>query len=183
MPGSRKPSHDELQLWQRAMRDVARLDTRAPSPADAAATPQPVGERPRGQAPAPAARPAGPASQRAETAPGLDHRTAERLRRGRMPIAATLDLHGLTQSQAHGALVRFIEQCHSGNRRTVLIITGKGFVAVDEDQRQTGVLRRHVPRWLKEPPLRDKVLAVAPARPQHGGAGAVYVLVRRRRQD
>ena len=165
------------------MRDVAPLDTRGPSPADAVAIPQPTGGKPAGQAPAPAARPVGPAPPRAETAPGLDHRSAERLRRGRMPIAATLDLHGLTQRQAHDALVRFIDQCYRGSRRTVLVITGKGFVAVDEDQPQTGVLRRHVPRWLKEPPLRDKVLAVAPARPQHGGAGAVYVLVRRRRQD
>jgi DNA-nicking Smr family endonuclease len=54
----------------------------------------------------------------------------------------------------------------------VLVITGHGRIG-------GGVLKSAVPRWLHEPELRRHVLAIAPARPQHGGAGALYVLLRR----
>ena len=185
MPGSRKPSSDELRLWRSAMRDVDRLDTEIEPPGDGTVQPDDgVGPSTSPSRPKPgvAARPAKDARRRPEMPPGVDHRTSDRLRRGRMPIAATLDLHGLTQHQAHDALVNFIDRCYRGNRRAVLVITGKGTIATDEPQ-ATGILRRHVPRWLNEPPLRDKVLSCAPARGQHGGAGALYVLVRRRRSE
>ena len=117
---------------------------------------------------------------------GLDKRSAERLRRGQMNIEARLDLHGHTQADAHRAAHAFIAACHRAGRRCVLIITGKGGVRDDFDgsfmpDRDSGVLRRNLPRWLAEAPMRPLVLRLESARPQHGGDGAYYVLLRRKR--
>ena len=110
------------------------------------------------------------------TAPGIDRRTAEKLRRGLLAIEARLDLHGHTQNEAHAALAAFIETSWRAGRRCLIVITGKGGVG-----RQAGVLRTVVPSWLDTPPLRGRILAVAPAQPRDGGAGALYVLLRRQR--
>ena len=103
---------------------------------------------------------------------GVDRATAERVKHGRYPVDATLDLHGLTQEEAHRALVRCITGWRAAGRRCVLVVTGHG-------RASGGVLKAAVPRWLAEPDLRRDVLAIAPARPQHGGAGSLYVLLRR----
>lgn len=107
---------------------------------------------------------------------GIDRRTAERLRRGKLPIEARLDLHGRFQDEAHHALNAFITGSAAAGRRVVLVITGKGRVSEGG-----GVLRRSVPQWLRLPPCAVHVLAVMPAQPQHGGAGALYVMLRRKR--
>src|SRR5262249_24067163 len=101
---------------------------------------------------------------------GLDRRTAQKLRRGQMPIAARLDLHGMTQDEAHRALNRFVAASAAAGRRVLLVITGK-----------SGVLRRLVPLLLGEGENRARLLSVAPAQVPHGGAGALYVLLRRAR--
>jgi DNA-nicking Smr family endonuclease len=103
---------------------------------------------------------------------GVDRRTADRVRRGRYPVEAGLDLHGMTQAEAHRALSGFLVDARDEGRRCVLVITGHGRIS-------GGVLKTAVPRWLAEPDFRAHVLAIAPARPQHGGAGALYVLLRR----
>ena len=117
---------------------------------------------------------------------GLDKRSAERLRRGQMNIEARLDLHGHTQADAHRAAHAFIATSHRVGRRCVLIITGKGGARDDFDgsfmpDRDSGVLRRNLPRWLGEAPMRPLVLRLETACPQHGGDGAYYVLLRRKR--
>lgn len=121
---------------------------------------------------------------------GLDRRTGDRLRRGRLAIEDRLDLHGLTRAEAHGALAAFVRRCHAADRRLVLVITGKGGGSggggpwSDESRPGRpgdGVLRRSVPRWLADPPLRGIIAAIHPAHPRDGGAGALYVLLRRRR--
>ncbi len=106
---------------------------------------------------------------------GLDRRSAQRLKRGQMPIEARLDLHGMTQAEAHRTLHRFIAASAEAGRRNLLVITGKGSGA------EGGVLRAAVPRWLVEGENRARVLAFTPAQPRHGGAGALYLLLRRRR--
>jgi DNA-nicking Smr family endonuclease len=111
-----------------------------------------------------------------DAAPGLDRRTAERLRGGALPIEARLDLHGMTQAEAHRALDTFLARAVEAEKRCVLVITGKGGRMAGD-----GVLRAAVPRWLNEAPNRARLLAFAPAQPQHGGAGALYLLLRRRR--
>ena len=117
---------------------------------------------------------------------GLDKRTANRLRRGKMRIEGRLDLHGYTQPDAHSAVHSFINDSKKMGQRCVLIITGKGSFRENIDlgfmpDRDIGVLRRNLPRWLSASPLREMVIHIEPARPQHGGEGAFYVLLRRKR--
>jgi DNA-nicking Smr family endonuclease len=106
---------------------------------------------------------------------GVDRATAERLKRGRYPVEASLDLHGMTQAEAHRALADFIPRSRAGGRRCLLVITGRGRMG-------GGILKAAVPRWLGEPELRRHVLAIAPAQPDAGGSGALYVLLRRMAQ-
>lgn len=107
----------------------------------------------------------------------VDARTVERLKRGRVPIDGRLDLHGLTQAEAHAALVAAVRSGAAQGRRCILVITGRG----DWGGAERGVLRRMVPRWLNEPAIRPHVLAFAEAQPRDGGGGALYLLLRRRR--
>jgi DNA-nicking Smr family endonuclease len=106
---------------------------------------------------------------------GLDRNSDRRLKRGEMEIEARLDLHGHTRDAAHELLRAFIAREAEKGRRCVLVITGKG------RGDGPGVLRTAVPQWLGEAPMRDDVLRFYPAQPRDGGAGALYILLRRRR--
>jgi len=105
----------------------------------------------------------------------MDRRTADRFRRGKLPIEARLDLHGHYQDAAHHALNEFIADSAAAGRRMVLVITGRG------SREGSGVLRARLPQWLNQPPCRNWVLAFTAARPEHGGDGAFYVLLKRNR--
>ena len=105
----------------------------------------------------------------------IDRRSWVRLKRGQIEIERTLDLHGRTQVEAHGALNRFLEMAHAAGLRCVLVVTGKG------GGEGRGILRQMVPRWLSESTHRSHVLTFCPAQPRHGGDGALYVLLKRRR--
>jgi DNA-nicking Smr family endonuclease len=123
-----------------------------------------------------AARPGPSAPPRAaptgEGTPMFDRRRFAR--GGGTAVEARLDLHGLTQDEAHRALTRFIEASSRAGLRQVLVITGKG-------RQGEGVLRGAVPRWLAEDSLRGRVLAASPAAPRDGGSGALYLRLRRAR--
>jgi DNA-nicking Smr family endonuclease len=112
--------------------------------------------------------------------PGIDRNTARRLARGRLAPQARLDLHGMTADHAHRALCAFMAHGAASGLRCVLVVTGKGR-GEDGGARGEGVLRRDTPRWLSVPPLRDMVVGVFEAHQRHGGAGALYVYLRRRR--
>ena len=120
-----------------------------------------------------AARSALPMKAR-ETPADVEANLRHRLARGREALAARIDLHGLTQDAARAALTRFIERSVAEGWRAVLVITGKG---VGGD----GVLRRRVPEWLAAPPIRLHVAGVSEAHRRHGGEGALYVALKRRR--
>ena len=107
---------------------------------------------------------------------GLDRRTATRLRRGQIPIDSRLDLHGLTQKEAHASLIATLTDAQARGERCVLVITGKGL-----SKEGGGVLKTMLPRWLGEPTIRPMVIGKEVARPHHGGSGALYVLLRRLR--
>jgi DNA-nicking Smr family endonuclease len=112
--------------------------------------------------------------------PGLDRRTAERLRRGRTDPEARLDLHGRTLEAAHSELAAFIRRVHGQGMRVVLVITGKGRPQPEGwFARGGGALRENVPRWLGLPPLAALVVGVYPAHARHGGGGAFYVYLKR----
>lgn len=176
----------DAALWRKAIADVEPL-RRAPPKPSAPAKPVPdapaVPPAPAGPAPPPsriagAAPVAAPRPSPRAPAPGLDQRTQQRLRRGQLAVEGRLDLHGMTQVQAHGALAAYVARSRLAGRRCILVITGKG----GRREGDVGVLRASVPRWLAEPALAAHVLAHAPARPQHGGDGALYVLLRRIRE-
>ena len=107
---------------------------------------------------------------------GIDRRTAERLKRGKMAVDGRLDLHGMTQAEAHRALDAFVAASYDAGRRTLLVITGKG-----QGKQDGGVLRGKVPLWLNQAPNRGRVLAFDYAQQRDGGTGALYVMLRRKR--
>ena len=107
---------------------------------------------------------------------GVDKRRVQRLKRGQLDIEARLDLHGLTQKQAHARLDGFLAGAQDRGLRCVLVITGKGRVG-----QEGGTLRQMVPRWLNAPPSRGRVLSMSLAQPKDGGGGAIYLLLKRRR--
>ena len=111
------------------------------------------------------------------TQTGFDKKNAKKLKRGQHPIEGQLDLHGMTQNQAHTALSHFIQNAFQAGKRCVLVITGKGF-KIDGS---IGVLRLAVPRWLNEEPNRGRVLAFSYAMPKDGGEGALYIMLKRKR--
>ncbi len=157
-------------IWADAMRDVRPLRGRsAPILAITpigTSEPQRIIERGSG------ANPPDPIERFA----GIDRANAERLKRGLHPIEARLDLHGLTQAEAHNELIEFVEASYQSGRRCLLVITGRGL-----GPEGPGVLKSAVPRWLAEARTRPRILAISAAQPRHGGAGALYVLLRRQR--
>ncbi|MCC6597172.1 MAG: Smr/MutS family protein [Alphaproteobacteria bacterium] len=171
---------DEQALWRAAMRDVVPLaPVEAPVLEEAPPPPQ---KRLRKVPPrVKDVPPLAPPPARAALNPGLDTRMAEKFRRGKMPIEAVLDLHGYSRSAAYAALNVFIQGAYASKKRCVLVITGKGGGLRDPLSPADGVLKASVPEWLAEPVLRGYILKTALARPNHGGAGALYVLLRRRR--
>jgi DNA-nicking Smr family endonuclease len=151
---------DDAALWQHVVGSVARLQRR----------PAVLPRRDIAAAESGAPRRREPPARFA----AVDRGTAERLKRGLRPIEACLDLHGMTQAEAHRALGDFVRAARAAGRRSLLVITGRG-------TDRPGTLRRSVPRWLDEGELRRQILAVAAAQPRHGGVGALYVLLRRAR--
>jgi DNA-nicking Smr family endonuclease len=179
----RQVTPEERALWHHVVRDAqplrpstspdaAELPSAKP-PAKTPATPAAVSAKP--PSPVIAPPPRLPASRRlvASGPVDLDRRAWLKLRRGLHPIDARLDLHGLTQAEAHARLAGFLASAQQRGNRCVLVITGRGL-------RHGGTLRAMTPRWLDEAPNRARVLAYAEAQLRHGGEGALYVLVRRR---
>ena len=113
----------------------------------------------------------------------MDRKAHRAMVRGRAKPEARLDLHGMTLERAHPALAGFVHRAHAEGLRLVLVITGRGRPddGADVIPRPRGVLRHQVPAWLAQPPLAAMVQQVAPAHRRHGGEGAYYVYLRRRR--
>jgi len=101
----------------------------------------------------------------------LDQSTARKIAKGRVGIDGRIDLHGLTQVEAHARLLRYLHTAYAIGNRTILVITGKGV-------RGEGILRQAVPRWLLEPDFRAIVSGYSEAHVAHGGGGALYVRIR-----
>ena len=116
-------------------------------------------------------------------APGLDRSSAVNLIKGKFKIEGKLDLHGMTQRQANAALIDFIEISFNDRKRNLLVITGKGRSKGEDEmaryEKREGILKNIVPKWLDESPLRGLVLAFTTSQREDGGAGALYVLLRR----
>ncbi|MBI2241829.1 MAG: Smr/MutS family protein [Magnetospirillum gryphiswaldense] len=181
-PRRRTVTPEDARIWRAVVQDVAPLPGKDVLSEEEIEATEPAAEPPVRPVeplfrpdPAPPPRPARPLPDlRVGVTPGLDRRSADRMKKGEMAIDAALDLHGMTQDAAHGALLSFVARAHDAGRRCLLVITGKG-------KQGPGVLRSQVPRWLNQSPLRERILGFSQARPQHGGDGAFYVLVKRQR--
>ena len=172
---------DDAAVWERLTRGVKAYEPELP-PARPAKSSKAKSKQPRRATATPSARPLSAGKQasqpidlRSGEKAGIDGATRRRLAQGQIPIEARLDLHGLTAAQAERRLARFVDQAARTGVRCVLVITGKG-------SEGKGVLRRLVPLWLKTPPLSGQILAISQARQADGGGGALYVMLRRKRQ-
>ncbi|HET9413145.1 MAG TPA: Smr/MutS family protein [Pseudolabrys sp.] len=168
-------SAEERVLWTAITKSIAPLrDSDTPEDVETAEHVIPQIDIPSAKK----ARPAEPAANRRPPplAP-LGRRTRTRVARGKEAIDGRLDLHGLTQSEAHPALLRFLHMARARDARLVLVITGKGGRGAGE----RGVLKRLVPQWLSLPEFRALVIGFEEAHIAHGGEGALYVRVRRTR--
>lgn len=174
--GRRELTDEERILWNRIASSAVPLRGRArtgpPAPADEPAAPAaPAAEA----TPSPASSlPGRPVVPRAPASPpALDRPTRQKLSRGRLAIEGTVDLHGLTQHEAHRLLLSFLSRAHADGVRHVVVITGKGGTG------ERGVLRRVVPDWFATPPFRQFVSGFSDAARGHGGQGALYVRIKR----
>lgn len=177
----RNLSEEERALWESVARQVKPLrkkhrpakpqvaePSREASPAKRAASPHP-----RLTAPAPK-----PSKTVAPALVPLGRRERARLSRGKNEIDARLDLHGMTQTRAHRALLGFLHRAHHDGLTFVLVITGKGKAGAESER---GILRRQVPLWLGLPEFRSLVVGFEEAHIGHGGEGALYIRIRRAR--
>jgi len=171
--GSRRRvlSQDERVLWSTVTRSIAPLRESAAEPETEAA----IAEKPSPVRKAATPAPAKPAPPPSLTP--LGRRMRRGVARGKQAIDARLDLHGLTQSEAHAALLHFLRDAGAREARLVLVITGKG----GRGDGERGVLKRQVPQWLSLPEFRAFVIGFEEASLRHGGEGALYVRLRRAR--
>lgn len=175
---TRRLSKDERELWERLRRSVRPLRgieaTEAEASAGARQTEPDMPAAVRAAAPRIVGPPPKPALLPLVT---MEERARRRLSRGLADVDARIDLHGMGQDRAFHALISFLRHSQARGARTVLVVTGKG--RAGEDGR--GILRQVVPAWLARPEFRSLVVGYDEAARRHGGAGALYVRVRRRR--
>ncbi|MEO3387140.1 Smr/MutS family protein [Mesorhizobium sp. CAU 1741] len=173
----RKLSAEDRILWGKVARSVTPMPGKAledefDEPEEFAQlldAPPPAPARPSDTQPSRQRHPDQPRPQH-----GIDLPTRTKLAKGRLPIEGKVDLHGLTQSEAHALLLSFLHRAHADGRRHVLVVTGKGS-SLGSD----GVLRRAVPAWFATPAFRGLVGGYEAASRRHGGGGAIYVRLRR----
>ncbi len=187
-PGRKTPRLKDWHLWTEVTRTVSPLhperlieipDDTPPVPVTHQKTDTQTKRRPppptNGHA-VPVPVPRKPTSLDKPIEPNLNRK----LRRGQVPIDASVDLHGLRQDEAHAALCRFIAARHNRGDRTVLVITGMGLKKTGYGQiEQKGILRAMLPLWLSEKTLAPLVAGWETAAREHGGEGAFYVRLKR----
>lgn len=176
-------SEAELALWRQVARTVTPLAGRKavePEPDAPQEKPGPAAESTTSPARlSPARAPAKPAPP--PLVP-LERRMRTQLRRGQQGVEAVIDLHGLRQDEAHSALRGFLRLQQQRGAKLVLVVTGKGVAGDLPYGEERGILRRNVPHWLRLPDLRPLVLGFDEAEQRHGGAGALYIRLRRSRE-
>lgn len=184
----RRLSPDEAALWARVMASVRPLQP--PMPERAKPVPPPAAEPPPAPVPTPRA-PKGrvppvralPEPRRAAppiTARTLDASWDRRLMRGLADPDMTVDLHGHTLSTAHALLDVALARSITRGDRLLLLVTGKPPRPESERPHARGAIRAAVADWLAASRHADAIAAVRPAAPRHGGAGALYIVLRRR---
>lgn len=163
---------DETRLWRRV---AASVKPRRAKAAEVEPFVAPRAQKATSRKPSAAAVPLTPhCADRSIAAPPADRAAEKRVRRGKLDIGATLDLHGHTQVTARAALTRFLRAAQARGDKTVIIVTGIGRAG-------EGVLKRCLPEWLGRSDVRPLVSGYAQAHRAHGGAGAFYLFIKRAR--
>lgn len=181
-----EPEVDDATLFAQATRGVKRMQAEAPPPAPPIRRPDGNVLRRRAAAVAEEAPGApvsdtaammhavGPEEALAFARNGVQQRVLQKLRAGQMPWQAAVDLHGCTVDEAREAVLAIVREGHQEGLQVVKVVHGKGLM------NGQALLKTCVNGWLRQLP---EVLAFASCLPRDGGTGAVYVLLRRRRED
>lgn len=183
----RSLSLEERTLWKRVTETLTPLPDKHPAPKKEKLSEDPapaLPAKPTKKTPAPVRMTKKPVKQAPPPPPPLapfDRRTLQRLVRGSVSIDGKIDLHGMTQAQAHGRLHGYLAGAQARGHKTILVITGKGGDRYGGEER--GILRRVVPMWLQLPEFRSLVAGFEEAHGTHGGSGALYVRIRRKKGD
>jgi len=177
-------TEEEAALWAKVAQTVTPLAdrmTRPVAPAPTRTQPQnvPAPTKPKGRVPLPRSAP--PVPERT-AAPGLDSHWERRLGQRQLQPDFTLDLHGATLEQAHRRLDMGLSQAKAMGVRVVLLVTGRPrpVEAADRAERR-GAIRAKVLDWLAAGPHASDIAAVRKAQRRHGGAGALYLVLRKAR--
>ena len=188
MPSPRGLSPEEAVLWQKVAATVAPLHpARQAAPVAATAQPAPPPAPPKrvkGRVPPPLPAPAPvPQPLRPLQSHGLDSSWDRKLARGAIAPDVTIDLHGLGLDAAHARLNGGIAQALAMGARVILLVAGKHRPHDEHDLRgsRRGAIRAKLLDWLAHSPHAGRIAAVRPAQPRHGGAGAVYIVLRKAR--
>lgn len=168
-------THEDRILWEKVARTTKPMKGRAhpvidqfePESMDALLSTAPLPEKPALAKPAKPKTPSQPVR--------LDEPTHRKIAKGKLNLGARIDLHGMSQGEAHALLLAFIHRAHAEGLRHVLVITGKG-ASFGSD----GILRQAVPHWFATPAFRSYVSAYEDAARHHGGSGALYIRLRRK---
>lgn len=177
----RRLGAEEIALWRRVTEGVRPLAPRKPAPAASHATPVQIPAPPPIRVSQPIARPV----PSARGAPGetLDGGWDRRLSRGLVAPERTIDLHGHTLASAHDALDHALDRAAQDGARLILLVTGRP-PRPDQtggDRPRRGAIRAAIGDWLAGSRHSGRIAAVRNAHPRHGGAGALYVVLRRTR--
>ena len=191
--GRRLLSEEEIEVWRKvaqtvlprsgAMLPVRRSVPAAADPGAAATLPVHKPEPKRRTSFVPSYTPPPQPTARQPPLAPFEKRYKQRVTHGRVEIEGVMDLHGMTQAEAHGALAHFLRSAQQNGARLVLVVTGKGrprVAAPAGHEAEPGVLRRAVPNWLRSAELRSVVIGFEEAGQPHGGLGALYIRLRRR---
>lgn len=172
--GPKKLSAQDRVLWNRVARTAVPLKGKTVE-TDPETTPDKPCHVAAGFAAVDAPPTAEPPARKQAAPRRLDRPVRQKLEKGRVELDASVDLHGLTQAEAHRLLLAFLHDAQHAGLRHVLVITGKGSSSASD-----GVLKRSVPGWLATAPFRLLVTGFDEAGRRHGGGGALYVRLRRR---
>ena len=194
--GKGGPPLRDWHLWTEVKRTVVPLrPEREPTVDEPEDTPLPLppAEPPRpslprnwtigsAASPTPPAPPSAVSRRTPRTERPIEPKLRRKLMRGQMEIDGTIDLHGMRQTEARAALVRFVNARVNRGDRTILVITGKGLKKTDETATvivERGILRSMLPIWLNEPDLAPLISGWGASAQGHGGEGAFYVRLKR----
>ena len=180
-------SDDEKKLWNRVTETIVRMDSNLSA--------KPLIRRGAYRVTASSGTtddyrtaPAAGLTEQSFVLQDADHNWQQKLRRGKVRPDGRIDLHGMTEDRAFASLNRYVEEAQKRGKRFILVITGKGGkksgygdMSHSDYERARGILKTNVPRWLSQGDLGRRIVSYYAANAEHGGDGALYVILKRNR--